>query len=242
MTYSLLATLITGVWLLLTIMLSISLADVLPPEFMNREYTGAFTKPTRTAQIAFLSIGGTFLGAFFVWSVTPFISHFYDYLNASLLRLLAIWWFIVLVITAIIRQFPKHPETARWLATIAMVAVVSIVFLAPITKNTAMGFLAKPSPLTGIVSKKNADISKYGTYYSIAIDKNVYNVTRIAYSELPIGETANLVRTEFNGMAFPVQHVNLTWVGALLLILNALIILSLIVIIGNGFVKEVENW
>lgn len=222
-------------------MLSISLADVLPPEFMNRDYTGAYTKPTRTAQIAFLSIGGTFVSAFFAWSGTPFISHFYDYLYASLLSLLAIWWFIVLVITAIIRQLPRHPETARWIATIAIVAVVSIVLLAPITKNAVMGFLAEPSPLTGIVTEKDADISKYGTYYSIMIDTNVYNVTRIAYSELPIGEVANLVRTEFNNMAFPVQHVNLTWVGALLLILNVLIISSQIVIIGNGFIREAEN-
>jgi hypothetical protein len=42
-------------------------------------------------------------------------------------------------------------------------------------------------------------------------------------------------------MAFPVHHVKLTWVGALLLILNLLIISSVIIIIGNGFVSEVES-
>lgn len=241
MTYSLFATLITGLWLLLIIMLSISLADILPPDFMNRNYTGPITKPKLTAQIAFLSIGGTFLVTFFVWTATPFISHYYDYLNASLLRLFAVWWFLVLVVTAIIRQFPKQRYTVRWIATIAMVAVVSIVFLAPITRNVVMGYLVKPSPLTGLVSEKNADTSKYGTYYSIVIDTNVYNVTRIAYSELHIGETANLVRTELNHMAFPVHHVKLTWVGALLLFLNLLIISSVIIVIGNGLVNEVEG-
>jgi hypothetical protein len=241
MTYSLLATFITGLWLFLTILLSISLADILPPEFMNRDYTGAFTKPKRTAQIAFLSIGGTFLAAFFVWTATPFISHYYDYVSASLLRLFAVWWFLVLVITAIIRQFPKHKGTVRWIVTIVMVAVVSIVFLAPITNNIAIGFLAKPYPLTGIVAEKNADMSKYGAYYSIAIDTNVYNVTRIAYSDLQVGETANLVRTEFNHMAFPIHHVKLTWIGALLLLLNLLIIASVIMIIGNRFISEVEG-
>lgn len=240
MTYSLLATFITGLWLLLIVMLSISLADILPADFMNRNYTGAITKPKFAAQIAFISIGGTFLITFFVWTATPFISHYYDYLNASLLRLLAGWWFLVLVITSIIRQFPKQTNTFRWIATMTMVAVVSIVFFAPITKNIVIGFLAKPYPLTGIVSEKNPVMSKYGTYYSIAIDTNVYNVTRIAYSELHIGETADLVSTEFNNMAFPVHHVKLTWIGALLLILNLLIISSVLIIIGNGFISEYE--
>ena len=241
MTYSLLATFITGIWLLLTILLSISLAEILPADFMNRNYTGAITKPKPAAQIAFISIAGTFLATFFVWTATPFVSHYYDYLNASLLRLHAVWWFLVLVITAIIRQFPRQTDSFRWITAMAMVAVVSIVFLAPITRNIAIGFLAKPYPLTGIVSEKNADMSKYGTYYSVAIDTNSYNVTRIAYSELHIGETANLVRTEFNNMVFPVHHAKSTWFGALLLILNLLIISSVIIIIGNGFVSEAES-
>jgi len=240
MTHSFLATFITGIWLLLIIMLSLSLADILPADFMNRNYTGPIIKPKLAAQIAFLSIGGTFLATFFVWTATPFISHYYDYLNASLLRLLGVWWFLVLVTTAIIRQVFKPTDSFRWLTAMAMVGVVSIV-LAPITKNIVMGCLAKPDPLTGIVSEKNVDRSKYGAYYSIAIDTNAYNVTRIAYSELPIGKTANLVRTEFNNMAFPVHHVNLTWVGGFLLILNMLIISSVIMIIGNGVVSEAER-
>jgi hypothetical protein len=241
MTYTLLATFITGLWLLLIIMLSISLADILPADFMNRDYTGPIIKPKLAAQIAFLSIGGTFLATFFVWTATPFLSHFYDYLNASLLRLLAVWWFLVLVITAIIRQLPKRTNAFRWLATMAMVGVVSIVFLAPITENVVIGFLAKPYTLTGMVSEKNVDRSKYGAYYSIAIGTNAYNVTRIAYSEIHIGDTANLVHTEFNNMAFPVHHVKLTWVGVFLLILNVLIISSVIIIIGDGFISEIKN-
>jgi hypothetical protein len=143
MTYSLLATFITGLWLLLIIMLSISLADILPADFTNRNYTGAITKPKLAAQIAFISIGGTFLVTFFVWTATPFISHYYDYLNASLLRLLAGWWFLVLVITSIIRQFPKQTDTFRWIATMAMVAVVSIVFFCSYHKKHCDWFFSK---------------------------------------------------------------------------------------------------
>lgn len=235
------ATIITSVFLLVTILLSISLAEELPADFMNRNYTGATIKPKPAAQIAFLAIAGTFLSMFLVWAVTPQISHYYDYLLTNLLPLLAMWWFLALLIAMILRQISKRSNGLRWIVAIGLVAVVGIGFFAPSIKSVSTGFLTKPYLLQGTVVEKNSTTTKNGTRYSVRIDDLVYNVTRNAYSDLRIGETVELVHTAFIDMVFPPHHMNLTFFGMVLLIVNALSIMCAIIVIGYSFTKEAEK-
>lgn len=89
---------IASIFLLFTVLLITSLAEDLPADFMNRNYTGATIKPKPAAQFAFLTITITLFSMFFVWSVTPRISQYYDYLLANLLPFLGIWWLFSLLV------------------------------------------------------------------------------------------------------------------------------------------------
>jgi hypothetical protein len=210
MSDSFIAIIITGIFLLFTILLAISLAEELPADFMNRDYTGATIKPKPAAQIAFITIAGTFVFLFLVWSVTPWISHYYDYLFASLLPLLAMWWLLSLVIAMVLRQISKRTDGFRWAAAMGLVAVVGTVFFAPSIKSVSTGFLTKPSIFQGTVIEKNSSTTKNGTNYTVRIDDHSYKVTRNTYSEFHIGEPVEFVHTAFNDMVFPIYQAKIT--------------------------------
>ena len=241
MSDSFIAIFITVAFLLFTILLAISLAEELPADFMNRDYTGATIKPKPAAQIAFLTIAGTFVSLFLVWLVTPWISYYYDYLLASLLPLLATGWLLSLAIAIILRLISKRSNGFRSAIAMGLVAVVGTVFFAPSIKSVSTGFLTKPAPLQGTVVEKNSSTTKNGTTYTVRIDDNSYKVTRNAYSEFRIGETVEFVRTAFNNMAFPTHQVKITLFGMVLLILNAMSIIGAIMVIGNSFIRKAER-
>lgn len=230
------ANLITGAFLIFTILLVISLAEKLPADFMNQNYTGETIKPILAAQIAYLTIAGTVIFMFFVWIVTPLISHYYDYLLANLLVILGIWWLGILIMAGIVKQI--QPAGLQWALATTFVATIGFIFGASLINSFALGFLATPIPLHGTVIEKDASTSKYGANFTVKIDENSYKVTRNAYSEITIGQTVEVLHTTFRNMIFPTQHVKLTWVGVVLLILNSLSILGAIVVTGYSSIKE----
>jgi hypothetical protein len=228
---------LTGFWMMLTLLLTISLADKLPADFMNRNYTGLTIKPHPAAQVAFLTIAGTSIFMFLVWAMTALVSHYYDYLLARLLPLLAVWWFISLVLALILRQLSKETKGFRLAVAIGLVAIVGSGIFAPTIKSFSLGFLSPPIPATVAITEKNASTSKNGTNYAVYVDESVYKVTRSAYSEIRAGETVELVHTEFENMLFPIHHLKLTWFGAGLLGLNLLSIAGALLTIGYGLIE-----
>ncbi|MBL8099718.1 MAG: hypothetical protein JNK81_11085 [Anaerolineales bacterium] len=230
---------ITSIFLLLTVLLITSLAEDLPADFMNRNYTGATIKPKPAAQFAFLTITVTLFSMFFVWSVTPSISQYYDYLLANLLPLLGIWWLFSLFSAVILKQIQK--ESIRWIVAIGLVTVIGFGFFAPSIKSISLGFLTNLNPLQGTVTEKNSSTSKYGSNYTVTIDDVSYKVTRSAYAEFSIGEAVEVFHTEFRNMVFPIQHVNSTWFGIILLVINLLSIMGAIAVIAYNFISKEEK-
>jgi hypothetical protein len=237
MSVSVFTVIITGFWLGLNLLLAIALAEVLPADFFKRNYTGATLKPRPAAQLAFLTITGTFLAMFLVWAVTPRVSHYYDYLLAGFLPLLAGWWFFALVIAAILRQISREAAGWRWAVAIGLAVLVNIGFFVPVVQSYSLGLITPPQPFTGTLIAKNTSTSRYGTTYVVAMGETTYKVTRSAYAELAVGEAAELVRTEFENMIFPVDQVKLTWFGAILFTLILLSFSGALVIIGSAFVS-----
>lgn len=227
--------LITGYWLLLLLFVAMSLATTLPEEFMKPDYTGPFTKPHRAAQIAFLTFAGTVMATFLIWIITSRISYYYDYLLTSTLTLFAGWWFIALALGTILRSTTKKEAGIRWLIGIILVAIVGLGFFAPAMKSIATDLLTKPQPITETVTAKSYSVSKYGATYRAYLNDAKYNITRGAYSELDIGETAVFAHANYHNMAFPADHVKISWLGVILLILNVLIFSGAMMVIGYGF-------
>ncbi|HCR70241.1 MAG TPA: hypothetical protein DIW23_02255 [Anaerolineae bacterium] len=233
------ANIIASIFLLFTVLLTTSLAEDLPADFMNRSYTGATIKPKPAAQFAFLTLTITLVSMFFVWSVTPRIAQYYDYLFANLLPLLAMWWLFSLFSAVILKQIQK--EITRWVVAIGLVTVIGIGFFAPSIKSISLGFLTSPIPLQGTVAETNSSTSKYGSNYTVTIDDNSYKVTRSAYPEFRIGETVEVFRTEFRNMVFPFQHINATWFGIILLVLNAFSVIGAIAVITSSFMDKEQK-
>lgn len=238
MSTSLLATIITGYWLLLSLLLAMSLSDNLPAEFMQRDYTGPITKPRPAAQIAFLTIGVTSFAMFLLWAITSLISHYYDYLLLSTFMLFTGWWFVIMVLAVLLKPTTKKENGIRWVIGIVLVAIIGIGFFAPAIKSISIDFLTKPTPFTATVTERSASTSKYGTTYTVTLDDTEYKVTRGAYAELGIGETVAFVPTEYKNMAFPRDQIKITWFGVVLLILNLLSLSGATAVIGYGFLGK----
>ncbi|HRJ76523.1 MAG TPA: hypothetical protein PLX90_11020, partial [Anaerolineales bacterium] len=93
----------------------------------------------------------------------------------------------------------------------------------------------------GTVAETNSSTSKYGSNYTVTIDDNSYKVTRSAYPEFRIGETVEVFRTEFRNMVFPFQHINATWFGIILLVLNAFSVIGAIAVITSSFMDKEQK-
>lgn len=234
------ANIIASVFLLFTVLLTTTLAEDLPADFMNRNYTGATIKPKPAAQFAFLTLTITLVSMFFVWSVTPRIVQYYDYLLANLLPLLAMWWIFSLIGAGFLKQI--QTETSRLIVAIALVAIIGVGFFATTIKSISLGLLTSPVPLQGTVIETNSSTSKYGSNYKVTINDKSYQVTRGAYSEFLAGETVKVFYTEFKNMVFPTHHVNITWFGILLFVLNLISIIGAMAVIASSFMYKESNY
>lgn len=235
------ATIIAAYWFIFTLVLVMALADNLPAEFMQQNYTGPITKPRPAAQIAFLTITGTIFAAFLTWVVTSRISYYYDFLLARLLPIWLFWWLTTIIFAGFLKPTEEKNNGIRWVMNIVFVSIVGFAFFIPQIKSISIGFLIEPYPFTATVTEKVASTQKNGTTYRVYLDDSAHKTTRRVYTTLSIGETIEVAQTEYQDMVFLTDQIKLTWVGGILLIINLLSLLGAVAVIGLGYLGKSNN-